>query len=172
MSVPQEWTRAVSLLAIDPGNCTGWCLLFDLDGGWHIDDCGVATPDQRDWPNMKRVDLVVIETPEDYLAPGVPLNALLKLSRTTGRYEERFAERAKRLVQVTPHDWKGSVKKEIMTARIEAALSPRDRTLVDSKGLAKSYKHNMLDAVGLGFWATKQPWIREPRNAPGAKQVA
>lgn len=48
-----------------------------------------------------------------------------------------------------PAGWKGNIKKEIMTNRISASLTPAERGLIVSAG-AKD--HNTLDAVGIGLW--------------------
>lgn len=140
-----------SVLAIDPGACTGWAL-FVAPGGWRLVAAGVAAPDQ-DFTGGP-VDLVVIERPmRNY---GVPEKGLLTLAITTGRYVERYRMRRQELVE--PRAWKGTIDGDIMTARIDAALTPAERALLPK--VAKTYRHNMLDAIGLGKWALQQPFMR------------
>jgi hypothetical protein len=45
-----------------------------------------------------------------------------------------------------------------MAARIKASLPADVRDRLPK--LAKSVEHNMLDAIGLGQWALRQPWGR------------
>ncbi len=155
-----HWRRKTSLLAIDPGAKTGWALFLE-PGGWHLAACGVVSPkDPPTWPGVKDLDQVVIENPVVYSHSPVPPAKLMKLARIVGRYEERFAH-AKNVELVEPRTWKGSVDGDIMLRRIEASLNPVDRAMHDS--YMGGYKHNMTDAVGLGLWALKQPFMTKSR---------
>lgn len=164
-----SWTEKHTLLAIDPGAKTGWALFARVGAPsvqpWALQAAGIASPDgPRDWPGMKHLDQVVIEAPVRP-NPHTPRPAdLLTLSRTIGRYIERFSDYTTELVE--PHKWKGSVAKEIFLRRIEASLSPADRDMYKRLTFtyAASIVHNMLDAIGLGLWAQKQPFMREPRK--------
>ena len=141
------------LLAIDPGARSGFSLWQrrGLTGPLDIIAAWVTAP------NVVREhvtpDLVVIEAPDRIFGKARPRD-ILKLSRIVGRYEERYRGSEVRLV--TPHAWKGSVDGDIMTDRIRAALTPRE------VGFAKGLDHNGLDAIGLGKWALRQPWMRGP----------
>jgi hypothetical protein len=155
-----HWRRKTSLLAIDPGAHTGWALFLE-SGGWHLAACGVASPtSDMPWPGTKTLDQVVIEDPVIYPHSKARPADLMKLARIVGRYEERFAH-ARAIELVTPRSWKGSVDGDIMLKRIEAALTMADRTVYDL--YSGGYKHNMTDAVGLGLWALKQPFILKAR---------
>ena len=141
-----------ALLAIDPGSKTGWAWY----GGGRLLGCGVVSPsDTIEVP--RGLDMVVIENPEIYPnSPARPAD-ILKLARIVGRYEERFSARAKYLELVPPHKWKGSVSKDIMLKRIEESTPLLDRpAMLAYQG---GYRHNMVDAVGLGRWALKQPFV-------------
>lgn len=50
---------------------------------------------------------------------------------------------------VYPSDWKGNIKKEIMTERIRLALTEGERGVIVGAG---SKDHNTIDAAGLGLW--------------------
>jgi hypothetical protein len=50
-----------------------------------------------------------------------------------------------------PHQWKGQVPKSIMTMRIEDSLSDDEHKRVELPK-AKSYRHNVWDAVGIGLY--------------------
>jgi len=58
---------------------------------------------------------------------------------------ERYAAK-----MVFPATWKGQLKKHVCHARIDLALTPGERKIIPK--LAKTYLHNMLDAVGIGLW--------------------
>ena len=47
-----------------------------------------------------------------------------------------------------PSSWKGSTKKEVFTARIEAQITVVERAVIEP--CPASLKHNLLDAIGLG----------------------
>lgn len=155
MSRPRMIT---SLLAIDPGACTGYAY-FTLDvSGWHLCWAEEHTPDE---PLRFLVGsaLVVIENPKIYPQGHPRPNNLLTLSRIVGRYQERYKTSQQRLVY--PRDWKGSIDGDIMTKRIQNALTPAERALTVGLG------HDGIDAVGLGKWSLRQPWMRAGRTEEG-----
>lgn len=49
---------------------------------------------------------------------------------------------------VYPSEWKGTIKKKIMTERIQNSLTESERGLIKSVG---SKDHNTIDAVGIGL---------------------
>jgi hypothetical protein len=156
-----EWRRVMTLLAIDPGACTGWAAF--RHGALY--GAGVMAPEDDDvaaWGTVMRMDLVVIENPRIYPRQKANPNDILKLARCVGRYEERFGRSARARVQlVEPHDWKGSIPKEIMTNRIESELTFAEQAVLPE--LPKTKRHNMLDAVGLGKWAMRQAFYNLSR---------
>lgn len=57
---------------------------------------------------------------------------------------------ADRYIHTLPRQWKGTVKKEVWTKRIESKLTPEEiQNLVPCPA---SLRHNLLDGVGLGLW--------------------
>ncbi len=146
------------LLALDPGARTGWALFHDLSG-WHVAAAGVFSPTDPCIVPVKTLDFVVIENPVIYPNSRARPADILKLARIVGRYEERFASRTRHPVQlVEPRQWKGTIDGDIMVARIEAAMTEADRiTLAGYRG---GYRHNAVDAIGLGYWALRQPWCK------------
>ena len=53
------------------------------------------------------------------------------------------------VVSIHPREWKGTIKKEVMTRRIESRLYPDELKLVDNLRLPKETRHNALDACGI-----------------------
>jgi hypothetical protein len=156
------WQRKTSLLAIDPGAKTGWALFLESADVWRLAACGVVSPmDPTPWPGSKKLDQIVIEVPVIYPHSKASPKSILTLSRIVGRYEERFAE-AGPIELIEPRTWKGTIDGDIMIRRIEAGLSLEDRRVHDQ--YTGGYKHNMTDAVGLGFWALKQPFMNKERT--------
>jgi hypothetical protein len=137
------------LLAIDPGQATGWALL-DLAG--RLLHCGLNNPPDA-LPTASRV---VVERPRIY--PGGRTknpNDVLSVAINAGEWAGRYQARGFKTEYVEPQRWKGSVPKEIHHPRIFAKLLPSEQVVVADagKGIAPSKRHNMLDAIGIGLWA-------------------
>lgn len=94
-------------------------------------------------------DKAIIEFPRIY--PGhakIDNNDLIDIA-TVGAAIATWCE-ADEIVSVFPADWKGNVKKDVMTARIKAELSYVELSKVD-KSCRRSLLHNVYDAVGIGL---------------------
>lgn len=150
-----------SLLAIDPGAHTGMAYFALHDGAWRLMEAFVCTPDDCSFP--VRPDLVVIECPTRVFDQAT-IGSILKLARVAGRYEERFAGTLVELV--APRDWKGTIDGDIMVERIKNSMSGHEAAvLARYKG---GYAHNAVDAIGLGKWALRQPFMRQARRPKAA----
>ena len=145
----------MSYLAIDPGKDTGWAYFRSADG---LISCGCGDPRQIFGPGGAAagvpVSSVLIEKPQVYSArhsKGDP-NDLITLAIQVGRYAEHFESRGARVALILPHDWKGTLPKDIQHARMFAEIGDAGRSVVDACGrhVAPSKRHNMLDAVCLG----------------------
>jgi hypothetical protein len=147
-----------TLLAIDPGAKSGYAVFVQGANFWYVHNALVASPATSLWPEHD-FDFVVIENPVIYPHSKARPADILKLSRIVGRYEERYGPRAKYGVHlVEPRQWKGTIDGDIMTRRIEANLSALDRLALTE--ILPGVRHNALDAIGLGFWALRQPWVK------------
>lgn len=86
-------------------------------------------------------------------------NDLLPLAECVGCVKALMAEPVTEIIHPLPVQWKGSIKKEICTARIKAVLASRPSDLAvyknDVAGIPKSLHHNVLDAIGLAYWRMK-----------------
>lgn len=141
-----------TLLALDPGAHTGWALYDKFGEQWTLRGGGVFNP-YRGFPKeLGKPPAVVIENPR--ITPTTPNpEDIIKVARIVGRFEEKFWEST--VILVRPSEWKGTINGDIMVKRIEAETPLRDRPgLLSYTG---GYRHNMIDAIGLGRWLLKQP---------------
>lgn len=142
------------LLAIDPGVNTG----FALFRNGYLSNCGI----QKDIDFFYFANTLVIEKPQIYrgrLQKGDP-NDLITLAIQVGRYVERFSRVASRVELVLPATWKGQVPKEIHHPRIMNTLNETERPVIEAVKCAKSLRHNIIDAVGLGIWFLQKEGLR------------
>lgn len=153
-----RWLRYATLLAIDPGEHSGWALMANFDNGWVLQGASVVRPSDPWTCPLPRVDVAVIEFPKMYPQGHPRPNDLLKLAATAGRWIERLTPKCKHLELVYPRDWKGTVDGDTMLRRIEEAFSEHEeRVMAAVKG---QHRHNAVDAVGFAKWAVRQPWMR------------
>lgn len=164
-AIAAHWTRKTSLLAIDPGARTGWALFIELAGVFRLSACGVASPTEPPtWPGMKKIDQVVIENPVIYPNQKARPKDILTLARIVGRYQERFDASPIELVE--PREWKGSIDGDVMIHRIEGAFDAGDKRIVDTylSKMSTTNRGNAIDAIGLGKWALRQPFMKGPHQ--------
>lgn len=95
---------------------------------------------------------VFIEHPRVY--PGMPEtdpNDLLDVVAVGAAIASQYHASAVEMVKtVFPSEWKGTVKKEVMTERIHKKLSPDELARIEP--CPKHLLHNVLDAIGIGLW--------------------
>lgn len=144
------------ILAIDPGNCTGWA--FFRDG--ELMEVGVTQSDARNCPAVKLLlqgcEALTIELPQVYragLSKGDP-NDLIKVAVGVGRWVERGAITGAAVTLVKPAEWKGQIPKDIHHKRITSLLTPLEFSRIPA--MSKDKAHNALDAMGLGLWTLKR----------------
>lgn len=130
------------MITIDPGvNGCGWAWW----GAAYLIQAGYGQP-----PSAKetREDLL-IELPQIYSAmksKGNP-NNLIKLAFHAG-----MVVNGRPYETVSPRQWKGTIKKEVMLKRILSKLTDTELSLLKGLGLPKSLEHNVVDACGIGLW--------------------
>lgn len=93
---------------------------------------------------------VAIERPQVYrqrFQKGDP-NDLITLSLVAGAFAGSFIPGAA-VSEYKPREWKGQVPKPAMQKRIESRLSEEELSRVSWP--AKSYRHNVWDAIGIGL---------------------
>lgn len=94
---------------------------------------------------------VVVEVPQVYpssRAKGNP-NDLIRVALAAGGAAVAVGG-VVRLVR--PHEWKGSVPKEIHNRRTLAKLDREEVEAFEGVDLPPYLRHNALDAVGIGLW--------------------
>jgi hypothetical protein len=147
-------TRHRGVVAIDPGKRTGWAVFVDgslaLAGVWpEVDMLNGALPMVGIAPAVAVIERPVIyplgksnSDPED----------IVRLAIFAGDVRGYYRRAGLDTVLVKPRAWKGTVPKAIHGKRILGALAPEETALLPRRPRARSYDHNMLDAVGLGLW--------------------
>jgi hypothetical protein len=149
-----------SLLAIDPGvHACGVAYFVDgklIRAGYVKSDKKSAASasnmanEIRTWALSMSVDDCVVELPQVYdrrHSKGDP-NDLIALATICGAISCQFP----RVRFVLPKEWGGQVRKEIKNARAWAKLTTEEQGRVNFPS-AKSLRHNVLDAVGIGIFA-------------------
>lgn len=147
------------LIAIDPGEQTGWAI---FKAGGELHSCGLFTSALDLYAKVGLVSKAIIEIPQIYPKDPVPPNDLIKLALTAGGYKLELERHGVRVETVKPREWKGQVPKAIHHKRIAAALRTDETMVVQHKlsCIAKSYQHNVWDAIGLGMWWLKKNGLR------------
>ena len=130
------------ILAIDPGRNAGW-VSFDERGV--ALDCGLSHPPNFDGiPPQARI--LIIERPHGGVGVASKRD-IITLSRRMGTLIA--VSRASSVLEWEPSTWKGSVPKEIMTARIlERWMTPADH---ETLARVKRQTHDVIDAFGIGI---------------------
>lgn len=143
-----------TVLSIDPGNECGASIFWNGT----LVTCGLVN--RGDSPGgieplkwlrergLERFGYLVIEIPR-VTKQTKDAGSIVKLAITAGRMIERFPHA--KLVTTFVDQWKGSVEKEEMCLRIVGVLTDSERTCLPV--MAKTYLHNVIDAIGVGLRA-------------------
>jgi len=143
----------IELLAIDPGEHTGWAVYGSLSVYGPLSRllaCGLGMPP------VEAAARVVIELPQVYPQHPVPPNDLITLAFLAGRYAGKTKQDAE-VSTVFPHQWKGNLPKDVCAARVRMKLTPEERDVADAAfkegRIPAAQRHNVMDAVGIGLSA-------------------
>lgn len=134
-----------------PGKNTGWA---NANDGTLV-NCGLWLFDFAP-EYVKGYHKIVIEVPQinpnDLKKPGASarINDLMQLAICAGQWKQAVRAQETRIVH--PHEWKGSVPKDVHNARVFERMSTSERALLPK--LPPSKLHNVIDAVGLYMWDT------------------
>lgn len=78
---------------------------------------------------------------------------ILSVTLTAGRIAQAIGPHAGAPRFVLPHEWKGSVRADVMLGRIVAILSSSERDILHATQVPRTLLHNVVDAIGLGLWS-------------------
>jgi len=141
------------LLTIDPGTkAMGWALWEHSQ----MVDCGLARG--KSWTEavmqMPKISVsnLAIEDQQIYRTSQIDAHALLAVARVVGAVIAYYSFCPHRLVK--PSKWKGQLPKNICGARTLSKLSSEEKALIGKAGCPRYLEHNLLDAIGIGLWAT------------------
>lgn len=156
--------HVTTLLAIDPGATSGWARFHGevLDDAGKFDFVAVEGIDfSLPQSNLYCGGQLVIEIPRVYPRSGKgDPNDIIELAMKAGEIRGYYRHLGMKVREVYPRTWKGTVPKDVHGARVLAALTDIERSLLEkvkvTKTNANGYNHNELDAVGLGLWHLKR----------------
>lgn len=98
-----------------------------------------------------------IEVPQVYQQrawKGDP-NDLIAVAVTVGRIAAEVGAGGE-VHFARPHEWKGSVPKDVMVKRIESKLLTCEAEILHAAKIPRAKRHNAIDAIGLGLWALRR----------------
>jgi hypothetical protein len=133
----------MNLLAIDPGNATGWAVFVDNA----LESCGTIKPVLWETLSVPPGGFVIIEEPTIYPHSKADPANIMALQLKVGDLRGFFSRRGYTVELVQPRTWKGQVPKDIHAGRTLRKLSAAERVRIPTK-----HTHDTLDAVGLGLW--------------------
>lgn len=136
------------ILAIDPGADYG-AALFDESSRLL---CWAAF---RALPSAE-VSHLYMEDQEIRRGGKARTKDIIRLAQTAGRLAEKV--RAPKETWVHYSKWAGSQPPHALEARILGCLSSEERATLKAalKNVAMSYRHNVVEAIGIGLYATRR----------------
>ena len=142
-------------LSIDPGTKEmGWALFEDKE----LSICGLARG--KSWIETVQalpkftIRRLVIEDQQIYRRSTINAHSLLAVARVVGAVLAYYDFPEFKLV--TPAKWKGQLPKEVCNRRTLSKLTESELRQLEIAPCPPSLKHNLIDAVGIGLWATKR----------------
>lgn len=134
------------ILAIDPGEDYGSALFVDRTLVWAA------------FRALPSADIEHLYMEDQEIRPGGKARTkdIIKLAQTAGRLAEKV--RAPKETFVHYSKWAGSQPPHALEARILGCLSLAERDVLKAavKNVALSYRHNVVEAVGIGLYATRR----------------
>jgi len=154
------------LIAVDPSIRACGYAVFSLGRGGYVltSQYGVFTvPADKEFSWRARLHFIlqqlnnlfqsykgsvlVLEMP-DHLKAGIKERDMYKLAYLCGAIEMSAFVNKLSTTLIEPHEWKGSMKKEITTKRVNKTFGLAFR--------ANTIEHNIADAIALGTWFCEQ----------------
>lgn len=133
------------LLAVDPGNTTGFALFEDTT----LTRCGVVRSSALHM--LPDADELVIEVPRMRRRHPRP-DDVLQVAALAGMVSGHFngSGQCKHVTQVTPSQWKKNLPKNICWDRVRRCLWPQELKITEAP--LGRLDHNARDAIGIGLW--------------------
>ena len=155
MSLAPSTPARASLLAIDPGRCTGWALYLDrrlvASGTTSVDSASCTARELL----AEGLAHLVIEEPRVRAhgkGEGDP-NDLIGVAVQVGRWIERAKSRGALVEAFDPHRWKGSIQKAPHHRQARNVLDVYEREIAGDLPVSDTCKAaNRWDAIALGLW--------------------
>lgn len=154
------------ILAIDPGEKTGWAILYDgrltCSGLVKLGEFNEHIDPKGDFPvgPLAGGYSLIIEMPEVYPGGKVDPNDMIQLAVKVGRTRSYFGSCPADWIR--PKSWKGQVPKPIHNKRVLSWLSPVESQIANKtlESLAAGVRDNVIDAIGLGIWYARKCRVR------------
>jgi hypothetical protein len=149
----------MGLVAIDPGNVTGFALFWFNSGFMSLAECGITKerymPARTQGVSRYRV---AIERPQADGREGangkpIPLTAKMTLAWNAGKLAGWYEAFGYDVAEIEPRAWKASLSKDQCWEQVRRKLTDAERATVHDAAtrIAPSYLHNMYDAIGIGM---------------------
>ncbi len=142
-------------LSIDPGTKEmGWALWEDNE----LSICGLARG--KNWAETVQalpkftIRKLIIEDQQIYKRSPINAHSLLAVARVVGAVLAYYNFPTFDLV--SPAKWKGQLPKDVCNRRTLSKLTESELRQLEIAPCPPSLKHNLIDAVGIGLWATKR----------------
>ena len=157
--------RSVPLLiAVDPSVSASGVAIFEdgeLASAWLVQATdwrqmvlSIASSVRREFPNGWDDFDLVIERPQIYVRKTKRYDDIMKIMLVVGGLGVAFRDVS--LTLYLPQQWKGNVKKEVVVERVEKRLKESGELSRLRLPKAKSLRHNVFDAAGMGLFHLKR----------------
>ena len=155
MFLPRVLVCNMAHLSIDPGTKEmGWALWEDNE----LSMCGLARG--KNWIETVQalpkftLKKLTIEDQQIYRRSPINAHSLLAVARVVGAVIAYYDFVPS--VIVAPAKWKGQLPKDVCNRRTLAKLTQSELKQFDSAPCPASLKHNLIDAIGIGLWASRR----------------
>lgn len=137
------------LFAVDPGKERCAVAYFDRQGLLAVWFRASTLPIEFE-AGFDRASLCICELPEQRgRNTNVRMSDIIDLTWAGSRVCANLPTET-----VKPSEWKGQVPKAVHHKRMEAALTPEERIVLQNalRDIPRGVQHNLKDAVALGLW--------------------
>lgn len=138
------------MLSCDPGKNHCGFALWNSSSKRLVSAELVKTPDLRSRVTLwAGVDTLVIEKPIRRAREQFKMDDLISVAIVVGQVVALV--NAPEVVYWAPHEWKGSLSKEVHHERVQRVLSKEEMARITMPRAVKTLGHNVWDSVGIGL---------------------